>query len=86
MTELDAKWAEAVLNAYPELNVSPKPYKAVCCCSGTFTYEGVQYTATNAGCAIHGLRSRHIPQVGNLLKEKRSDGKRHTAYVQGGKD
>ena len=79
MNELDQRWAEAVITANPHLNVMPQPYKATCCCSQPFVIDGVQYTSRNAGCALHGIKSRYVPQVGGMLKEKRADGKRHTA-------
>jgi hypothetical protein len=53
--------------------------KPVCCCSEPFTVDGVQYTSRNAGCALHGIRSRYIPQPASILKAKRADGHRHTA-------
>ena len=79
MTELDVRWASAVLTAYPELNLAQKPYVASCCCSGAFTIDGVQYASRNAGCHLHGIRSRYIPQPANIVKAKRGEAKRHTA-------
>jgi hypothetical protein len=79
MTDLDMKWADAVLTAYPGLNVAPKPYQASCCCAQPFTYEGIRYESRNAGCALHGIRSRYVAQPASILKAKRADGHRHTA-------
>jgi hypothetical protein len=79
MSDLDLKWADAVLTALPHLNVAPQPYKATCCCSEPFVIDGVRYESRNAGCPLHGIRSRYVPQPASILKAKRGDAKRHTA-------
>ena len=53
----DARWAGAVITAFPHLNVA-EPRTLECCCGKPFTVDGVTYERVNAGCAIHGLKSR----------------------------
>lgn len=78
MSELDQKWAEAVINALPHLKVAHQGPK--CTCAGLIVIEGVQYNSTDAACPFHGVRSMHIPKVGSMLSEPRRDSKRHTAH------
>ena len=54
--------------------------KPVCCCSAPFLLDGIKYKPVNAGCQIHGIRSRYIPQPAGIFKAKRADTHRHTAH------
>ena len=77
MTDADARWAEAVITAFPHLNVA-EPHAMECCCGKPFTVDGVTYERVNAGCAIHGLKSRYIEQPGHTMKAAHQSTHKHT--------
>ena len=75
MSELDQKWAEAVITALPHLNVAHQG--PTCTCGGLITIDGVEYQSINARCAKHGVKSHY----GARRQERsRSYGKVHAGH------
>lgn len=68
MTELDRRWAAAVLTACPQLIVDEPSHMAHCCCGEPLVIDGESYDVVNAGCQVHGVRSR----IGSRRAESQS--------------
>lgn len=79
MNEKDERWIEALIESGVVKTVSlQKP--PVCCCGKLFEHNGVLYESVNAGCLIHGIRSHYVERVGESMKSRRRDTKRHAAH------
>ncbi len=79
MTDHDVLWLESLIDSGVVKTV-PMQEPPVCCCGKTFEHNGVLYESVNAGCVIHGVRSHYVERVGESMKSRRRDTKRHSAH------